>query len=110
MHPGIVDAADSSPGTPIAPDPGGVRLRLMGCRLERRPGAISRVRVELEVQRTSDLQIPLEHGMPGSVEVEVERAAPLALVVRSLGQAVTGVTAAAAPTDQDRNRSEDERQ
>lgn len=68
-----------------------------------------RVRVELDVRRTPDLQIPLEHGMPGSVEVEVERAAPIALVVRSLGQAVTGVTAAAAPRtrEDDPNRSED---
>jgi multidrug resistance efflux pump len=61
-----------------------------------------RVRVELTVQRQSNSQIPLRHGMPGTVEVEVERVAPLALLVRSLGHTlsgtpVTGGTARADP-------------
>jgi len=49
-----------------------------------------RVRVELTVQRQSNSQIPLRHGMPGVVEVEVERVAPFALLVRSLGHTLSG--------------------
>jgi multidrug resistance efflux pump len=49
-----------------------------------------RVRVELAVRRTADSPIPLEHGMPGVVEVEVERVAPIALLLRSLGQMLSG--------------------
>ena len=48
-----------------------------------------RVRVELSVQRASDSRIPLQHGMPGAVEIEVERAAPLDLLLRSAGQLVS---------------------
>jgi multidrug resistance efflux pump len=48
-----------------------------------------RVRVELSVRHASDSRIPLQHGMPGAVEVEVERAAPLDLLLRSAGQLVT---------------------
>jgi multidrug resistance efflux pump len=49
-----------------------------------------RVRVELTVQRAAQSQIPLRHGMPGVAEIEVERAAPLALLIRSLGQTLSG--------------------
>jgi multidrug resistance efflux pump len=48
------------------------------------------VRVELDVQRDEQSAIPLEHGMPGAVEVEVERVAPLGLVLRALGHALSG--------------------
>jgi membrane fusion protein (multidrug efflux system) len=47
------------------------------------------VRVELAVQIDPDSAIPLQHGMPGVVEVEVERVAPLALLARSLGYALS---------------------
>jgi len=50
------------------------------------------VRVELDVQRDERSQIPLEHGMPGAVEVEVERVAPLGLVLRALGHALSGTS------------------
>ena len=49
-----------------------------------------RVRVELTVQRNANSQIPLRHGMPGVAEIEVERIAPLALLVRSLGHTLSG--------------------
>ena len=64
-----------------------------------------RVRVELAVRRADGSRIPLEHGMPGAVEVEVERVAPLALLARSLGQTLSGQVAAAsaAPPPQGRN-------
>ena len=43
------------------------------------------LRVELAVDPASTGRIPLEHGMPGSVEVEVERASPAVLVLRGAG-------------------------
>jgi multidrug resistance efflux pump len=52
-----------------------------------------RVRVELTVDDRSPSPIPLEHGLPGVVEVEVERVAPVALLIRTLGRAVTMVDA-----------------
>jgi multidrug resistance efflux pump len=65
---------------------GYVRATVQSVASETREG---RVRVELAVQRSSSSAIPLEHGLPGAVEVEVERAAPVALVVRTLGRALT---------------------
>jgi membrane fusion protein (multidrug efflux system) len=49
-----------------------------------------RVRVELAVSRPPESRIPLQHGMPGAVEVQVESVAPFTLLVRSLGQTLTG--------------------
>jgi membrane fusion protein (multidrug efflux system) len=54
-----------------------------------------RVRVELAVHRSAASQIPLRHGMPGVAEIEVERVAPLALLVRSLGRTISGEPIAA---------------
>lgn len=47
------------------------------------------VRVELAVDRPSNGAIPLRHGMPGQVRIEVERAAPIHLLIRSLGRTVS---------------------
>lgn len=47
------------------------------------------VRVELTVDNPRQSQIPLEHGLPGSAEIEVEKVAPLALLIRHVGQSVT---------------------
>jgi multidrug resistance efflux pump len=57
-----------------------------------------RVRVELAIQRSAASKIPLQHGMPGAAEIEVERVAPLALLARSLGQTLSGNLPAANPT------------
>jgi hemolysin D len=43
------------------------------------------VRVELEFDRPSDSRIQLRHGMTLSVEVEVGRVSPLALLMRAMG-------------------------
>jgi multidrug resistance efflux pump len=43
-----------------------------------------RVRVELDVSSTGS-QVPLQHGLPGSLEIEVERVAPAILVLRAVG-------------------------
>lgn len=44
------------------------------------------VRVELELLRDSRSLIPFQHGLPGTVEVQVERTSPAKLVLRSLGR------------------------
>lgn len=47
------------------------------------------VRVELTIDPASTFRGTLEHGMPGSVDVAVERLTPLSLVLRTAGQALT---------------------
>jgi membrane fusion protein (multidrug efflux system) len=47
-----------------------------------------KVRVELTVKAPAGSRIPLQHGLPGSVEIEVERISPAVLLLRSAGQAV----------------------
>ncbi|MGH8567297.1 MAG: HlyD family secretion protein [Gammaproteobacteria bacterium] len=47
------------------------------------------VRVELTLAGGSAPLIPLEHGLSGTAEVEVERAAPADLVLRALGRWLT---------------------
>lgn len=49
----------------------------------------SNVRVEFEIQAASSFRGKLEHGMPGTVDVAVERTTPLALVLRTAGQWLT---------------------
>ncbi|MBS1831845.1 MAG: HlyD family efflux transporter periplasmic adaptor subunit [Acidobacteria bacterium] len=52
-----------------------------------------KARVELRILE-APARIPLTHGMPGEVEVEVERTPPLALILRTAGQWMTGPAAA----------------
>jgi multidrug resistance efflux pump len=49
-----------------------------------------RVRVELAVHPDPSSPIPLQHGLPGTVEVEVERVSPAALVLRIAGRMMAG--------------------
>ncbi len=44
-----------------------------------------KVRVELAINSSSRSRIPFQHGLPGSVEVQVERVSPAALILRSAG-------------------------
>jgi multidrug resistance efflux pump len=46
----------------------------------------ARIRVELGVETGSPSQIPLQHGLPGIVEVRVEEISPAALVLRGVGR------------------------
>jgi membrane fusion protein (multidrug efflux system) len=48
-----------------------------------------KVRVELSIARSPAFAIPLQHGLPGSVEVEVERVSPAELTLRTAGQLIT---------------------
>jgi multidrug resistance efflux pump len=47
-----------------------------------------KVRVELAVNGPAPSRIPLQHGLPGSVEIEVERISPAAMILRSAGEIV----------------------
>lgn len=47
-----------------------------------------KVRVELAVDTTTRSRIPFQHGMPGSVEVEVDRTSPALLLLRSAGRVI----------------------
>jgi len=44
-----------------------------------------KLRVELELLGPPPASIPIQHGLPGTVEVEVERAPPATLVLRAAG-------------------------
>ena len=58
------------------------------------------IRVELVLRSPQSTNIPLQHGLPGSAEVEVERLSPFALVLDTAGRFLMSVqspTAAAAP-------------
>ena len=45
-----------------------------------------RVRVELTVNPGSAPLIPSQHGLPGKVEIEIERVSPAELALRSAGK------------------------
>jgi membrane fusion protein (multidrug efflux system) len=48
-----------------------------------------KVRVELALLSRSSFRGSLEHGMPGTLEVAVERLSPLNLILRTAGQWLT---------------------
>lgn len=64
---------------------GWLRAEVAEVEREPRDGA---VRVGLRLVGSAPGSIPLEHGLPGVAEVEVERASPLELVLRVAGKAV----------------------
>ncbi|HYU36267.1 MAG TPA: HlyD family efflux transporter periplasmic adaptor subunit [Thermoanaerobaculia bacterium] len=45
-----------------------------------------RIRVELALEPDRHSRLPLQHGLPGTVEVEVERVSPAVLVLRTVGK------------------------
>ena len=48
-----------------------------------------KVRVELRIEPESTFRSKLQHGMPGSLEIAVERTSPASLVLRMAGQLLT---------------------
>lgn len=48
------------------------------------------VKVEFSIQQSKDSKIPLQHGMPGKIEVEVDLLTPAELILRSAGQVIAG--------------------
>jgi multidrug resistance efflux pump len=67
---------------------GGISATVANVASEPREG---RVRVEMLVHADPASAIPLQHGLPGTVEVEVERASPAVLLLRAAGRRLTGV-------------------
>lgn len=59
-----------------------------------------RVRVELDVLAEAPASVPLQHGLPGTVEVEVERVSPAALVMRTAGKRLSPAAPAISSTSQ----------
>ena len=57
-----------------------------------------RIRVELDVL-PSQSTVPLQHGLPGTLEVEVERASPAILVLRAAGKMLEGPQPPPPPAD-----------
>ena len=49
-----------------------------------------RVRVELALAELPDLPVAVQHGLSGTVEIEVERVAPAVLVARAVGYVLAG--------------------
>jgi len=49
-----------------------------------------RIRVELAVNRHSASRIPMQHGLPGTVQVQVERISPASLVLLVVGRGLGG--------------------
>ncbi|HBL26462.1 MAG TPA: hypothetical protein DD490_06475, partial [Acidobacteria bacterium] len=45
-----------------------------------------RIRVELTLRPRPGSRLPLQHGLPGTVEVEVEKVSPAVLVLRTVGK------------------------
>ena len=48
------------------------------------------IRVEMALDANSNTRIPLQHGLPGSVEVEIETLSPANLVLRKAGSWLAG--------------------
>jgi membrane fusion protein (multidrug efflux system) len=61
------------------------------------------VRVELAIEQAPS-RVPIQHGLPGSVEIEVERVRPFWLVFRTLGGLLTRPTAASTTTESPASR------
>lgn len=50
------------------------------------------IRVEFEIQQEDSLAIPLQHGLPGTVEVEIGLVSPASLLLRTAGKSLAGLT------------------
>lgn len=58
-----------------------------------------RIRVEFKLTESLSQTIPLEHGLPGAIEVEIDRISPAMLVLRTVGKGSDAPPAAAASND-----------
>ena len=66
---------------------GSVAATITNVASEIRDGSI---RVEMALDSNSESRIPLQHGLPGSVEVEIETLSPANLVLRTAGSLLAG--------------------
>ncbi len=65
---------------------GSLEARVVRVSDEARDGTL---RVACSVVKAEGSQIPLQHGMPGTLVVEIERVSPAALVLRAAGRTIT---------------------
>ena len=65
---------------------GSIPARVRNVASEPRDG---RIRIEFAVDSARPGRIPLQNGLPGTVEVAVERASPAVLVLRAVGRLLT---------------------
>ena len=56
------------------------------------------VRVEFDLNSSKNLHVPIQHGLPGSIEVEIERVSPVTLILRAAGQLLTSPTPSSGPS------------
>jgi len=54
------------------------------------------IRVGIRLGQAMHTAIPLQHGLPGMVEIEVERVSPATLVLRGVGKYLGGSPRSAA--------------
>jgi multidrug resistance efflux pump len=66
---------------------GSVSATITNVASEIRDGSI---RVEMAIDPNSSSRIPLQHGLPGSVEVQIESVSPASLVLRTAGSLLAG--------------------
>ena len=64
------------------------------------------VRVELDVQKRPDSAIPIQHGLPGTLEIEVERVSPAELVLRAAGRRLAAPLRSSPAIKNERNDGE----
>lgn len=64
---------------------GSIPARVVTVASESRDG---RIRADLELQSETASSIPFQHGLPGTVEVEVDRLAPGTVLLRAIGKRV----------------------
>jgi membrane fusion protein (multidrug efflux system) len=56
-----------------------------------------RIRVELDVRAAADSAIPIQHGLPGTLEIEIDRVSPAALVFRAAGRRLSAPASSSSP-------------
>lgn len=80
---------------------GSIRATVMSISNEPRNG---RIRVEFAVEHNQPSPIPIQHGLPGTIEVEVERASPAKLLLRAAGKRLTASESAFQDSTQSREQ------
>ena len=83
---------------------GALALSVARVASEARAGAIEVELALVDLPRAS--AVPLEHGLPGRVRIELERASPAALLLRSVGRLLAGQGAERTPRRADGGRDD----
>jgi membrane fusion protein (multidrug efflux system) len=78
-------------------------LRAVVSQVAREPQR-GQIRVELALADAGDTRLPVQHGLPGSIEVRLESAVPWRLLLRNLGPAASRADVPVAPGEQREGR------